>query len=270
MIIELQENNQSPNLSLCEETQLGLGQSLRVKATELGVTEKHITVLRRFLEKLDIDTQLNEQINLAYKTCVSEDYVDPSYYWKKYYVDFPDAEIIRLVSVKEFAEKVMSCNDAQPILFSKQLAVGFIHTEEATKKKGTWQPHIYTCRLSSLSPIWRPKSESFLRKNQICNEYNDTFLETFLFESFIKTTNKHKLGSGWIGIIKENHPAMSTTLGGSRNPIKVDETLAIRWVHWSKQHEFVEHVTVEQIQEYCTNKFIRKADPYEKQSLRPE
>lgn len=160
------------------------------------------------------------------------------------------------VNLQEFIDAFDETKTPTLCLIPRTLAVGMTMNDGKNMT--------YRCSLQNMAYIWSPKAE----KNFVPQaDKSDLYVG-----KMYQTTYEHKWGDGWIGIVELNTPKLSTILGGSRNPIKVQTTTyVIRWVKWAKQTWAYENVNAFDIEEKLKNKTIEFAHPSQKQSLnRPE
>lgn len=206
-----------------------------------------------------IKERLKLQMDVAYQLSLTDDETNATNFFSQYSFDeshpIHNKDSIRsVVDLNTLAQEFSKCKKPIFIYYPKLMAFGFFNEECKT---------CFVCRIGNLKRILKIDSE---------NEYKklvDSSLDSHIGK-FFKTTSKHSLGRGFVGIVEFNEPQLSTVLGGELNPIKPNcPRYVIRWVKWAKQQRHLEAVgDIDQMIEMGT---IEEADPDEKQNLnRPE
>ena len=217
------------------------------KHIPLDVAKSKMENIVKFLNETDIvDKQLAKQMAVGY-SCDEDVF---NYYFADYTIRHTDdTEIIDHTNCIDFAH-AFDIYSGEKFRYDnlKGLRIGFY-----VPSFDQW----HTCCMKYISYFWQPSAEHNFNKpsGKVGNLY--------------QTTQKHALGSGWIGSLQLNVSAMSTTLGGERNPVKVDvDKYVVRWMKWADRKVEYETFSESSLDHSLENNLIGHADPDEKQQQR--
>ena len=219
--------------------------------------------LKAWLHATDnIDQSLHDQIEALYASSLGASDLSTTYCATHY--DLIDKNyVIREYETLESFAQIFSRyqqHEKRRIDYPQKLAVGF--AVDATRE-------CHLIKLSTINPLWTPKSESQFYKQAQQQLISQQKAFTDQVGQFLQTTSKHEWGSGWIGQLELDLPVLSTVLGGARNPVEVTTNrFRIRWVNWPNQQWQIQALSAEQLKSYFDSGKIAEADPDEKQHLR--
>lgn len=168
-------------------------------------------------------------------------------------------EEVKESSAKEFSDAIAAMKEPYAFLYSTKLMVMVLDKQ---------RPKVcYACRMSILNAydLWSPQSEAGVCPNTGKEPRDD---DAYVGK-FYETTSSHKLGGGWIGVVEYDLPVLSTTLGGYRSVVPMDQTdrYKIRWVNWQRQTNHVDALSGSEIENLVNSQKIIVTDPDKKQSL---